>query len=225
MTPIAMRFAGAGLAAWAAVASVPAMATECVAPVRAPEVTVTVDEAPVRYDHSLGSPDMARLSGRSVGHGRGHGLEPAGLTVAEFVFDLATTVTSRALGPGRFCVVPQRIEARLALDTVVYVDRAYPRGTCRFYEVLGHEAVHVDINRDSARQAASDLRRRIERTLAAHPSLVVRDRDAAGEAYGDLLGRAVEPVLEATERARDRRHTEFDAVEGVIDWHTRCPEG
>lgn len=182
--------------------------------VDAPSVTVTVEStAPVR-DLSRGSRELGAVPGRGVppaGVGRGRVL---GLSIADITESHNVEVRVTSLSDGSYCGVVSGVTIRFGFTgRRVLVARELPEGSCAFGEVAAHEARHVAVDDDAAREYRAVLEDRLTREARSAPAVRLRDPRSVVEAQRGRVGQAIRRALDDFNRIRDRRQAEVDTAE------------
>ena len=151
MKPPASRGASAAVALLLLAAAAPALAAPvCDLPATPPEIAVTTEITPPKFDFSM---DRAGLRKR---FGEIHLPDPRFYHIdldrdALMGGRIAAThrvhyVTEKMKG-GRACSSFDRVEVRLSATPVIYMAREYKKDACEFKELLVHELKHVEADR------------------------------------------------------------------------------
>lgn len=147
-----------------------------------------------------------------------------GLTVSRVEWRSEITVRSRGPERGPVCALPAEVRLRLVhVEHSIRLARELPPGGCLAGEVLAHERRHVEVNRRTLREAATELRA-LARAWVARAELRAPDVNAAAQALQDDLGNAVEPVLARLRAAREAGHAAIDTPEEYRRLGRVCPE-
>ena len=146
-----------------------------------------------------------------------------GLTVSRVEWRSDITVRSRGAEGGPVCAVPAEVRLRLVqAEHSIRLAREVPPGGCLAGEVLAHERRHVEINRRTLREAATELRT-LTRGWAARAERRAPNLNEAANGLQDELSRAVEPVLERLRAAREAGHAAIDTPEEYTRISRVCP--
>jgi len=188
-------------------------------------ISVVVDSADVRIDHSQDADAIAALAGRRAPARPVSRQRITGLTAAEFEIAYDIGVAYRRVKRGLVCVWLRAVNLRLGYPrTTIYIDRRYRRGNCAFAAVLEHENEHVAINDRTFRQFLPRLRRGLERAVMANGVIAVRTERAAKGTYGAIIDRALEPHLARFHAAREGQHADLDSPASYAAMQDRCPD-
>jgi hypothetical protein len=139
-----------------------------------------------------------------------------GVTVSDYSPQFLITF-SGASDPitGKSCLAAEKIELSLNYSPVIYIATEYKPGSCRYKEIMLHEARHVNtdiitfreylpIMQAEVQQAAAKLK--VMGPLAAHEVLPARDKtvDALKAALGASIDK-ISSVLHQRQQAIDTR--------------------
>jgi hypothetical protein len=165
---------------------------------------------------------------RALGHegeaadGDGH-LHHLGITLSRVEWRSEITVRSQGIVGGPVCALPA--ELRLTLlhaEHSIRLARELPRRGCLAREVLAHERRHVEVNRQTLREAASALRS-VARRWAARAEVRAADVSVAAAQLQDDLEAAVEPILARLRAAREAGHAAIDTTAEYQRLGRVCP--
>jgi hypothetical protein len=123
----------------------PALA-ECGQPVQ-PEITVRIDERPVREDRSLSLTALSRIPSASRRAGMEAYDRTLGLTEADIGATADIDLVTLPDGEGRYCTAARSALIVLEWSTVVRIASQIPPGSCMDRVVSEHEQKHVAIDR------------------------------------------------------------------------------
>lgn len=185
-----------------------------------PEISVTVDKAPVTVDTSQGHRRLrARMMCERPGALKGHYL---GLSQATIDVRLRVQVYARPGARGLAGgVAAVGVELRLK-DRTVYIARELPEDSCPFKAAMAHEMRHVAID-DALVNRFKDRLQSAVRKAAAEIGRV------RGETRADLMAAVRAPLeavlqreMAALRRERAKRHAAFDTAEREGASRDRC---
>lgn len=189
----------------------------------APVVRVILQDPDPRVLRPLPASEL-----RALGHdgeaaeGDGH-LHHLGITISRVEWRSEITVRSQGVVGGPVCALPA--ELRLTLlhaEHSIRLARELVRGGCLAREVLAHERRHVEVNRQTLREAAQALRS-VARRWAGRAEVRAPDVAAAAAQLQDDLEAAVEPVLARLRTAREAGHAAIDTPEEYRRLGRVCP--
>lgn len=116
--------------------------------VNVPINVTAVFEEP-RLDNRVGLADIQGIAAdatRSIPHTAK--IVTLGFTQYSPILEFSAPLLIRQMRDGNFCSIVQHVDARIGYrDSVVYVAREFPQGSCAFNHVLEHEAKHIAVNR------------------------------------------------------------------------------
>ncbi|WP_299438981.1 hypothetical protein [uncultured Rhodospira sp.] len=203
----------------------PAQAIPCPgedAPVRV-ELTTRFDTA--RVDHSRGRDAINAMFAEQ----RGKATIPqnggaVGLTVTRSGFSFSTRTEIFRRRDGALCVYLRGVEAAMnQVDTVVYIAREYPKGSCNYRAIYEHEKMHVGVYYFTQKDYAPRVERELERLVRYVNPRVVRNRAEAREVHVEMINEGVAHVLEDMEAERRRRNAALDTPENYARERAKCP--
>ena len=124
----------------------PHAAAECGQPAH-PEISVKVEEGPVREDRSLSLTDLSRIPSASRRTGMEAYDRTLGLTEADIGAKADIDLVTVEDGHGGYCTRARKALIILEWNTVVHIAAQIPEGSCIDNVVSGHEQKHVAIDR------------------------------------------------------------------------------
>jgi hypothetical protein len=184
-------------------------------------VGVSIDRiaAPVRYDLTESAAAIGARSGLSSQPGS----VVRGLTESAFHSRLSVTFATMTT-PAGVCVQPTAIELHVGFDPVIiYIERAYGRGSCQFEAIDTHEHGHVR-NMNVALDAWLP---RIAAALEAagqdprYP-LLARDEDAAKQTAVAIINEALDRPLDGFTRERAAMDAALDSPQSYRTLKAAC---
>jgi hypothetical protein len=218
------RFALAALATMLAPVAASAGSPACAdafrdyAGTRSPTVAVSIKDAPVEYDFSRSSSEIAQLGGAAALGGI-----PRGLTVSNFVNDTRVSFVGVRVAGG-YCLTPMRADIGLGFDRMtVYIERKYHEGDCNFRVVKQHELTHVSNAREPMYAALPAFRQAVAQALEdpAFPMWGPSEEMAKEMAMGQI-SRHTKPVVDAFRAESQRRDTQLDSYQSLKGTQAMC---
>ena len=150
-----------------------------------------------------------------------------GLTTSRVEWRSEITVRAQAPAGGRggvVCAVPAELRIRLVhAEHSIRLAREVPPGSCLAAEVLAHERRHVEVNRRTLRDMATEVRM-IARNWAQRAETRAPDVNAAAVALQQELAWVLEPALERLRVTREGAHAAIDSTEEYRRLSRVCPE-
>jgi len=146
-----------------------------------------------------------------------------GLTVVEgYSLNYTTKVERMPVGRGRICFWIREIHLIQSWHSVtVYVANNYPRQSCEFQVILGHENQHVAINQRVLRNFGTNLEvalRRAAPTMSPYIGISPSEEQRSAT----LVGAVVDQVLPELERNRSRENGAIDTPASYHMTQSRC---
>jgi hypothetical protein len=176
---------------WAGRAPAVAAAANACAPSRTPITLnfVTKSEAPI-YNNNLTVAGIRNLFATRGVNLAGVHRRALGITYVQTVLGLEASTRIKPQGRG-FCVYLESIDAEFGWDRMeVYVASEYKPGGCEYRTILDHENQHVAINRATLREAAPQMRAKLEAILRdQQPLYVMNESSGAGQALTAVQSR------------------------------------
>src|SRR3954466_6021671 len=123
----------------------PAAAAACGAPTN-PDISVKIDEAPVREDRSLSLADLSKMPSASRRAGMEAYDRTLGLTEADIGAKADIDLVTVEDGSGGYCTTARSAVIVLQWKTVVHIAAQIPLGSCFDRVVSTHEHKHVAID-------------------------------------------------------------------------------
>lgn len=176
-----------------------------------PTVELIVDQGRLRHDHQLSQPEIEALffdEGAST-----HGVlgRPVGLTRTQVSIDFQTKLQPFRMSNGSYCLWLDHVVATVRyVDTTIYVDRKYRKGSCQFSAILDHEHQHVEINRATLQRFAPRIRDELKLAVQRINPVVVDEISQGREYPIDMLQSEIDPVLEAFNTERELANSSID---------------
>jgi len=201
----------------------PVQAAVC--PGASPTTDVTFDTYPARTKARTGLSrgDLQRLQNRHGGAAKGAGWYPLGLTLAEFQFDMAVTVTIQPLPRGRYCAVPSAVKVTMGYPQfTIYVDRRYPRGGCEYNAILDHENEHVDLFQEHAERHIPWFRERLLREVRRLQPVFVSSPGRAADLVQRRLASRLAPDLGKFNRLAETANARIDTARNYVRIQAQC---
>ncbi|SDE86547.1 hypothetical protein [Rhodospira trueperi] len=189
------------------------------------QITLNTRFDPARLDHTRSRAQIHTMFQDSqsqptmpVGGGA------VGLTVTNAAFGFRTRIELFHRRDGMVCVYLRSVEAHMnQVDTVVYVAREYPKGSCNYDNIYEHEKMHVGVYYFTQRDYAPRVRERLQRLVRGINPQVVRTEAAAREVHTEILNRGVADLLADMEAERKRRNSALDTPENYRREQAKCP--
>ncbi|MBB4264730.1 hypothetical protein [Roseospira visakhapatnamensis] len=147
-----------------------------------------------------------------------------GLTVTQSEFRFSTQIQYYKRSDGRFCVYLRSVDAHLNLrDTVIYVAREYPRGSCNFDVIYEHEKQHMRIHYRVLKAYAPRVKRTLQALIQHLNPRVVRTLDEARNEHAEVINNGVADLIESMESDRMRFNAALDTPENYARERDKCP--
>jgi len=141
-----MKLAACPIALLFAVFLAPPAAAACGQPAH-PEITVEIEESPVREDRSLSLTELSKIPSASRRTGMEAYDRTLGLTEADIGAKADIDLVTLPDGDGNFCTTARKAVIVLEWSTVVRIAKQVPPGSCIDKVVTEHEQKHVAIDR------------------------------------------------------------------------------
>ncbi len=141
-----MKFAAGPIALLLAACLAPQASAQCGQPAH-PEITVKIEEGPVREDRSLSLAELSKIPSASRRTGMEAYDRTLGLTEADIGAKADIDLVTVADGDGNFCTTARKAQIILEWNTVVRIAKQIPPGSCIDRVVSEHEQKHVAIDR------------------------------------------------------------------------------
>jgi len=150
-----------------------------------------------------------------------------GVTVSDFSPQfLVTFAGSSDPITGKSCLAAEKIELSLNYNPIIYIASDYKPGTCRYKEIMLHEARHVNtdiitfreylpVMQAEMQQAAAKLQ--VMGPLAAHEVLPARDKTV------DVLKAALGASVDKISNVLHQRQQAIDTREEYLRSSRACP--
>ena len=190
-----------------------------------PVVNLYTDDGSVRFDHDVTQAQIAALYKEDSTSTHGVLGHPVGLTRTSVKFDIRTELQPVRLPDGAYCLWVTRVDAVLRYaDTVIYVDKRFKPGSCQYETVLDHEHTHVAINRQTLHAHAPQIRLALDTAVRHITPVVVHDLSRDRNRPITLLHQAVEPTIEAFNKARDQANAAIDTPDNYRRTQALCQD-
>ena len=178
---ILVAAAGITLTAGLAAPAEALAAARCPAAKVLPRVSLKTLSGRVTYDTRKNREQLQRLQGQSGASSR-RGWRPIGLTLTELEFRMNITVNTMARKGRGHCATVAEVKSSLGYDKItIYIAKRYPKGSCQYLSVLGHENEHLAIFRDTLAIYGPRVERRLTAAASAiEPSVSASQRSAWG---------------------------------------------
>jgi len=193
---------------------------------RAPvDVTFQSDFQRVRLDHTKSAAAIHGLFLKSQKDASvTKGGRAVGLTTSRTEFRVETQTETYRRTDGRYCVYLRSVTAHLdQRDTVIYVAREFPRGSCNFNVIYAHEQQHMRIHYRVLQEYAPKVKRALSVVVERINLLVVRSLGEARSAHVDGINDGVTFLLDAMEKERAARNAALDTAENYANEQAKCP--
>jgi hypothetical protein len=188
----------------------PLAAADCGQPAH-PEVSVKVEEAPVREDRSLSLTDLSRIPSASRRTGMEAYDRTLGLTEADIGAKADIDLVTQPDGDGNYCTRARKAVIVLEWSTVVRIASQIPAGSCIDRVVSEHEQKHVAIDRQLipiARQVIEIALTSVIRKTVAGKSVEDSQRNLQDQARA-----TVNKAIDIFTVVRTRRQLSLDSKE------------
>lgn len=140
---------------------------ECRLP-KTPRIVVNTSDTTVRYDHTKGQRELEGMDKDTVSpydpHIKTHvgGLMNGEITISQNIRFYQETYPSLNIG----CLYLDSIKVDLHMKPVIYVSKAYKKGSCMYNSVLEHEKKHVAVDQALMVKYRAIMMAALERALA-----------------------------------------------------------
>ncbi|MBB4285211.1 hypothetical protein [Roseospira goensis] len=224
--PLGALLLGLALLPPALVPATPAAAARCPGEDRPVQVRLDTRFDTARLDHTRGRDTINRLHQKTLEgeatiptHGSAVGLTT---TRSEFRFNTRTQYYRRS--DGRYCVYLRAVEAELnQVDTMVYVSREFPKGSCNYNVTYQHEKKHVGIYYFTQKDYAPRIRAALARLVRNVNPRIVRSPADARTVHAAEINAGIAPLLAEMEAERKRRNALLDTPENYAAERAKCP--
>lgn len=147
-----------------------------------------------------------------------------GLTTSQSEFRFSTRVQYYQRSDGRYCVYLRSVDAHLnQRNTVIYVARDFPRGSCNFDVVYEHEKQHMRIHYRTLQEYAPRVKRALQSLVQGLNPMVVRTVAEARSHHAWVINDGVKHLLEDMEEEKRRRNAALDTPENYARESAKCP--
>jgi hypothetical protein len=221
---------GAWMGAWSLAAGLvlgaaSAEAASCPVSDRPVSVDLTTRFDTARVDHTKSREDIDRLFQET--HGRAtipmNG-GAVGLTVtrSEFRFNARTRISPQR--DGTYCVYLRTVEAQMnQVNTVVYINRDYPKGSCNYRVTYEHEKMHVGVYYFTQKDYAPRVKHALERLVRSVNPRAASSLEAARSLHAKAINAGIADLLAELEAERRRRNAALDTPENYARERAKCP--
>jgi hypothetical protein len=141
-----MKLAAGSIALLLAALLSPQAAAECGQPAQ-PEISVKIEEGPVREDRTLSMAELSKIPSASRRSGMEAYDRTLGLTEAEIGARADIDLVTLPDGDGGYCTSARKALIILEWNTIVRIAKQIPEGSCIDRVVSEHEQKHVAIDR------------------------------------------------------------------------------
>ncbi|GAB2179713.1 hypothetical protein [Dongia sp. agr-C8] len=205
-----MKLAAGPIALLLAACLAPPAAAECGQPAH-PDITVKIEEGPVREDRSLSLTDLSKIPSASRRTGMEAYDRTLGMTEADIGAKADIDLVTVPDGDGNFCTTARKALIVLEWSTVVRVAKQIPPGSCIDKVVTEHEQKHVAIDRHLipiARQVIEIALTSVIRKTVAGKSIEDSQRNLQDQARA-----TVNKAIDIFSVVRTRRQLSLDSKE------------
>ena len=173
-----------------------AEATLCPSPRIKPKIRVSVEPGDVSWDYSLDEAEIKAVTDEQRGYVAGPWHRPIGLTTSEFGARYSTSFSIRK-ATGGYCAYLAEAEVTVGYEqTIVYINRDYPEGSCQFQVVYEHELEHVRVNHETLKAYKPKIIKALKRMIRSKGGIFVHRKEEARSAYLLAIRRSLDPVLD-----------------------------
>jgi hypothetical protein len=117
----------------------------------------------------------------------------------------------------QLCLYVNKVNVKVALDPKIYIAREYPKGSCRYNAVLGHEQKHIAVDRKIVNKYANIIVKAIDNTLKkvgyGHGPYGVSQLSALQKKIGAAVESVIHQYGEKMNRERDALQRQIDTLE------------
>lgn len=129
---------------------------------------------------------------------------------------------------GQMCLVPQKVEVKLALNQTIFLGQSSTRSRCQFKTLMDHEMRHVTINRDVAKKNIPKFEAAAKKGLeefARHQGwgpYDFSDSEVKKRVLNDYLEAAMNRTIKETERQINSQQSRVDTPEEYMRIGRTC---
>ena len=164
-----------------------------------PAVTVSLNALPTQYSASQSSAELGKVSvDTKFSHGRDEVFVTGGLTESNIHAGFeAGFQKSRSMLTGKGCIWFGDISVTVTYAPVVFVSRDHAEGSCRYKEIVQHEARHVNTDVITINEYLPKIKKAVEEKVAELGIRGPLEEEAVEKAQSDMAG-AIRTLLEKT---------------------------
>ncbi|MHA1599117.1 MAG: hypothetical protein ACTSV1_10380 [Alphaproteobacteria bacterium] len=202
----------------------PAAATRvCTSSPTPVRINIKRDIGKVVFKLGYGRADLKRLHRRNIKGRAADNLNPLGLTLTDFRFNIKTTVRLQPLAGGRHCATPESFDLNIGYsDFIIYIDRRYKRGSCEYRAIREHENTHVSLYRAYLARHMPELRRQAEATARRIKPTHVNRPDAGATYIQNQMQSRIKPIIDRIGREADAANAKIDTPRSYRDVQLLC---
>lgn len=206
-------------------AATEAEAASCPVSDRPISVNLTTRFDTARVDHTKRREEIDRLFRET--HGRATipmdgGAVGLTVTRSEFRFNAQTQISPQR--DGTYCVYLRSVDAQMnQVNTVVYINRDYPKGSCNYRVTYEHEKMHVGVYYFTQKDYAPRVRHALERLVRGVNPRIARSLEAARSLHAQAINAGIADLLAELEAERKRRNAALDTPDNYARERAKCP--
>lgn len=191
-----------------------------------PTVNVNIDTGKVVYDFDRDREYIGNIFNKDKGKsGLSH--HTAGLTAAIFKSQVTGSVKVTSIGK-KTCVQLDTVDVYLGYgDITVYVDKAYPKGSCMFDAILKHENTHVNIHQTFLAHYSNYLKEMVEYQANKQESAWVHSIKEAEQVRNQMVQNVMDgliPAIRVYTTARDNENQNLDTTDNYLYTQQQCEQ-
>lgn len=198
----------------------PAAASDCGPPPRQAQVDVASDIRPATLDLSLGIVALTAYGGDAAMSGSNTRQYTLGSTEIEVSRQVQFEMTGWEHADGGKCWSITRANLELVMETVVHVAAEIPPNSCAWNEVIAHEKLHIDIDRQLFPQLVSEMR--AGAMLVAGEAIPAETDVAATTAAKERLSATLGEIARRHSEVRNARQLAIDTPEEYGRFAAAC---
>ncbi len=201
-----------------------------VAPVRAASCPPAEDPAkltlnstfgPVQYDFSRSRDGIAQLLRRTGLSALGG--QAVGLTNTEFQFRYSIGFRVQQVDRNRYCGTLTNLDLEIGYGTVtVYVNSAYPPGSCARRVTLDHEKEHVALYREGFERFVPELKRHAEAFTASARPVLFATQGSIKAHFEQQFNAHLRPLIERFNQRQERANLAIDTRDNYRRTQALC---
>lgn len=202
----------------------PAFARSPCAPMkRAPTLNASFPISKVTYDFNHSAKQIALKSGNK--HRPGGRSKTAGLTAAKISYKMSL-MTQTVSKKGGYCVYPAQIDMEIGYPSMmVYIDKAYRKGSCEYNETYKHEMAHVGIYHSTLKHYQDYFIREAKKAAASMGPVFIRSslkKNSTTEELMEAFSQQVEPAFNFVRKVQDQENAKLDTAENYAYTSALC---